>query len=47
MIRILLAEDDEAMRAYLSRALENAVTLVGERGEADDLADGLLERVPA
>ncbi|MXO59182.1 response regulator [Altererythrobacter salegens] len=24
MIRILLAEDDEAMRAYLSRALENA-----------------------
>ena len=24
MIRILLAEDDQAMRAYLSRALENA-----------------------
>lgn len=24
MIRILLAEDDEAMRTYLSRALENA-----------------------
>jgi two-component system cell cycle response regulator CpdR len=24
MIRILLAEDDEAMRAYLTRALENA-----------------------
>jgi len=24
MIRILLAEDDEAMRAYLARALENA-----------------------
>lgn len=24
MIRILLAEDDEAMRVYLSRALENA-----------------------
>ena len=24
MIRILLAEDDEAMRSYLSRALENA-----------------------
>lgn len=32
MIRILLAEDDEAMRTYLSRALENAgydVTAVG------------------
>lgn len=24
MVRILLAEDDEAMRSYLSRALENA-----------------------
>lgn len=24
MIRILLAEDEEAMRTYLSRALENA-----------------------
>ena len=24
MIRILLAEDDEAMRTYLSRALQNA-----------------------
>jgi two-component system, cell cycle response regulator CpdR len=24
MIRILLAEDDDAMRAYLARALENA-----------------------
>lgn len=32
MIRILLAEDDEAMRTYLSRALQNAgydVTAVG------------------
>jgi hypothetical protein len=35
-----------AMRA-ITRALENAGTLVGERGEADDLADELLERVPA
>ncbi len=36
MIRILLAEDDDAMRAYLSRALENAgydVTAV-DRGTA-------------
>jgi two-component system cell cycle response regulator CpdR len=43
MIRILLAEDEEAMRTYLSRALENAgysVTAV-DRGTA---AIPLLER---
>ena len=43
MIRILLAEDEEAMRTYLSRALENAgysVTSV-DRGTA---AIPLLER---
>lgn len=36
MIRILLAEDDEAMRTYLSRALENAGFLVDavDRGTA-------------
>ncbi len=37
MIRILLAEDDEAMRTYLSRALENAgydVTAVGSGADA-------------
>ena len=37
MIRILLAEDDEAMRAYLKRALENAgfsVMAVGSGVEA-------------
>ncbi|KUR74131.1 cell cycle two-component system response regulator CpdR [Novosphingobium sp. FSW06-99] len=43
MIRILLAEDDEAMRAYLSRALENAGFEVSavDRGTA---AVPLLER---
>ncbi len=37
MIRILLAEDDEAMRTYLSRALDNAgyeVTAVGSGVDA-------------
>lgn len=37
MIRILLAEDDEAMRTYLSRALENAgydVIAVGSGADA-------------
>jgi two-component system cell cycle response regulator CpdR len=36
MIRILLAEDDQAMRAYLSRALENAgyEVLAVDRGTA-------------
>ncbi len=37
MIRILLAEDDQAMRSYLKRALENAgysVTAVGSGMEA-------------
>ncbi|RJY08848.1 cell cycle two-component system response regulator CpdR [Aurantiacibacter aquimixticola] len=37
MIRILLAEDDSAMRAYLQRALEKAgydVVAVGSGGEA-------------
>jgi two-component system cell cycle response regulator CpdR len=37
MLRILLAEDDEAMRTYLSRALENAgyhVTAVDRGTEA-------------
>ena len=34
------------MRA-IKRALEPALILTGERGEADDLADELLGRVPA
>jgi two-component system cell cycle response regulator CpdR len=36
MIRILLAEDDEAMRAYLARALENAgfAVVAVDRGTA-------------
>ena len=44
MIRILLAEDDEAMRTYLVRALENAGYSVaaGDRGTA---ALPLLEEV--
>ena len=43
MIRILLAEDEEAMRTYLSRALENAGYEVSavDRGTA---AVPLLER---
>jgi len=43
MIRILLAEDDEAMRTYLSRALENAGfdVIAVDRGTA---ALPLLER---
>ena len=42
MIRILLAEDDQAMRSYLSRALENAgycVVAVGSGTEAVPLLE--------
>lgn len=43
MIRILLAEDEEAMRAYLARALENAgyeVVAVDRGTEALPLLEG-------
>ena len=42
MIRILLAEDDDAMRAYLARALERngfSVTQAGTGREALDLVE--------